>query len=304
MIEKNDNPFSIWKHIHFIGKINLDLEHPKLFRYEYYSRFKSLYNKMGESEGKIIFPSPLSWPDLFEQRFLSDNFLRYCFEKEFDPNEFRNSFFALCCTGDGTENADAQWNTRKTEKGNFCIRYTCNLWKLLSQLECFSKYKAANSVDFYVSSISYKYSQEELLQNLHVKSLGPPKGNDRIPYLIRAMSYKRSPFKFENEIRIWAIVKKEALSLGLIKDNMLSIPLDWKNLEINILVGPYKSETKIDEFDNLIDYNRSKRKECSLVQHARVDRIFEDLGISKDRIKISRLYDVFLWKGSKNMGIK
>ena len=112
------NPFSQWKYIHFIGKINLNLEHPRLYRYEYYSRFEEMYKG-----SRIVFPSPLSWPDLFEQRFLSDSFLKYCFGECKENKTLRNRIFALCCTGDGSENADAQWNLRKTKEHDFCVRY-------------------------------------------------------------------------------------------------------------------------------------------------------------------------------------
>ena len=47
MIEENENPFAQWKHIHFVGKFNLDLAHPKLYRYELFSRLKTMYNKNG-----------------------------------------------------------------------------------------------------------------------------------------------------------------------------------------------------------------------------------------------------------------
>ena len=33
-------PFSQWKCVHFLGKINLDLDHQRLYRYELFSWFK------------------------------------------------------------------------------------------------------------------------------------------------------------------------------------------------------------------------------------------------------------------------
>lgn len=294
MIDEKDNPFSIWKHIHFIGKINLDLANPVLYRYELFSRLKTMYHK-----NEIVFPSPILWPDLFEQRLLSNSFLKYCFGKK--AAAYSQKIYAICCTGDGIENADAQWNTRKPKKRDFCIRYSINLWKLLSCLDDFSQ-KNDGCIDFYLSSMSYRYSQEELIENRHIQALNDDKSiEDRICYLIRAMSFKRRQFKFENEIRIWAIVKDEALSSGMIKRNVLHIPLDWKCLEQNILVGPYKRDIKVEAFEKLKDYNQKKRNDGNTVQKNWRDEVVRALSLSQKRVRSTRIYNVPLWKCSKKL---
>ena len=290
------NPFSQWKYIHFIGKINLNLEHPRLYRYEYYSRFEEMYKG-----SRIVFPSPLSWPDLFEQRFLSDSFLKYCFGECKENKTLRNRIFALCCTGDGSENADAQWNLRKTKEHDFCVRYSFNLWKFLNQLNSLSN----GDVEFYISSISYDYSQEELIHNQHIRSLGKPSGKDHIPYLIRIMSYKRKAFKFENEIRIWSVVKEETSLLEKDKKILSLENFDWNNLGLRLHVAPYKSDISFNEFDNdLKDYNQTKRNKENLIQQGRIDKVISELGLPRNDVKASRLYDVALWKHSKALDEK
>lgn len=301
MIEENENPFAQWKHIHFVGKFNLDIAHPKLYRYELFSRLKTMYNK-----NEIVFPSPILWKDLFEQRLLSDSFLKYCFGKK--GTSYRKKIYAICCTGDGTENADAQWNTRKLEKGDFCVRYTINLWKLLNRLNSFSQ-NNDGCVDFYLSSMSYEYSQEELMGNQHIQAMNvkklPDKSlDDKICYLVRAMSYKRRQFKYENEIRIWAVLNERDLSPSMIKDNMLRIPLDWTSLGVNVLVGPYNSDIKVENTDKLNDYNQKKRSKENEVQQKWATEVAQKIKISPNRVLCSRIYDVPPWKCSKNLKTK
>lgn len=246
---------------------------------------------------RIVFPSPLTWPDLFEQRFLSDSFLKYCFGECKENKTLRNRIFALCCTGDGTENADAQWNLRKTEEPDFCIRYSFNLWKFLDQLNNLS----SENIEFYISSISYDYSQEELIQNQHIRAFGKPRGDNRIPYLIRIMSYKRKAFKFENEIRIWAVVNKNFNPSEKPNKILTLEKFDWKQLGLRIHVAPCRSNVSFDEFESLYKYNKAKRDNENDAQKNRIKNILNELGLSKNDVKASRLYYIPMWKCCKDL---
>lgn len=289
MNDKFEKPllFLQWERVHFLGKINLDLEHPRLYRYEHFSRFKENYQR-----DKIVFPSPLSWPDLFEQRFLSDGFLKRCLDEQ--NSSFRDKIFALCCTGEGYENADAQWNVRKLEKDDFCIRYSFDLWKFLKCLE-----KSNGKGEFYVSAISYDYSQDELMQNMHIKTLKKTSKKAGVQNLIRAMSFKRKSFKYENEVRIWAIAKESFYSKK--EDKCIEMDLDWKEIDLRILVGPSKCDMDFKCYDKLVDYNQDKRKRENIIQQERKDKIVRELNIPKTRVKVTHLYDIPLWKSSKNL---
>lgn len=175
---------------------------------------------------------------------------------------------------------------------------------MLDYLNWLSDNKYDKNIEFYVSTISYEYSQEELMQNQHIRALGKPHGDNRIPYLIRIMSYKRKAFRFENEIRIWAVVKEGASLLEKNK-NILSLEnFDWKNLGLRIHVAPCRSNVSFDEFESLYKYNKAKRKDENGAQKDRIENILNELELSKDDVKASRLYDVALWKYSKMLSKK
>ena len=274
----------------------MNLEQPRLYRYEYYSRFKKMFLKKN-----IIFPSPLSWPDLFEQRFLSNSFLKYCFGYKKDFKNLRNDIFALCYTGDGTENADAQWNTRNPKRKDFCIKYSINLWKMLDYLNLLSDNIFNGKIEFYISSISYEYSQEELIQNQHIRAIGKPSGDNRVPYLIRTMSYKRKAFKYENEIRIWAVLKEDN-PLSEKNNHILTLEnFDWKKIDLQIQVAPYKSILAFDKFKKLKDYNQAKRINEKNIQQERTTKILNELRLLKKEINVSHLYNIPVWKCSKDL---
>lgn len=282
MKKKESFPFP-WKHVHFVGKMNLDLENPVLYRYESFSRFERMKN-----QDKITFISPLVWPDLFEQRFFSKVFLNKFFGKS--GADYQNRFFALCFTLDGTENADAMWSVRaKEDDGDFCIRYSVNLWRFLGELE---RNADKNGIDFYLSSIAYDYTQEQLLSNLHIESA--KKGLcGSVRNFLNILRFKRRNFKYENEVRIWA-VRNNALNVD--KPTLLELDMDWMALNLQILVAPYKSDIKWN--GNLIEHNRQKRNSARKIMENQKSRILA-LGIPKDNVRLSGLYDVPLWKYSK-----
>lgn len=158
--------------------------HPfAIHRYMPFSRFKQ-----DVENNTLTFISPLKWRDPFENVF-------------YNPTQMIQGYTldirCICTTYDHVENEESAW-ARSTDVDDKLIRVTYRFDELCTVLE-----KAAQEEDcqFYFSVVDYSQSKDNLVA-------GNAPSYQTIDDYLNVLSLKRKAFSYENELRIFAVYKK------------------------------------------------------------------------------------------------
>lgn len=186
----------------------------KPFLYKYIS-FEHLKKNMNDN--KIVFVSPQTWQDPFEQIYYAAKYKNYK-----KPN-----IFCMCLTENLNQHEAAAWKMYQDGTNDKMIKVYFNVTKMLEQLDEFCR---KNEWSIYIGKINYDLSSREI-QTLSMKT-NPyyeqyfPENFSNEDYL-NLLLLKRKAFEFEQEVRMFLIPddKNPALySKDLSKEPLYRIP--------------------------------------------------------------------------------
>lgn len=228
-----------------------------VFRYMRISNLGEMMN------GKMRFESPFRWTDPFEYLF---------YESDIKIGNKTYSVACCCFTLDSSSNEESLWKVHSNNSQNA----NDTIIRVAMKLDVLCKTLAKSNPDytFYVSDVDYSMSREQIL-NLHTKRQGKYKSIDEY---ITDLTIKRRAFKFENELRIFAV--KE----GIIqfKDFFCMINIKFtKSLITSVTLPP------LDPKNNKNNYSKQQEQESNKLKHLLKVKIKY-----KNKIYQSRLYDI------------
>lgn len=250
-----------WKHVHFVGKVVLEWPNPKGYRFMPYSRVMQMFK-----ENKIAFVSPDKWDDPYEKKYLN---------VKVNGNEILLNMACLCFKTSLNDNSAAFWNSVKKE-GEPVIRLTidlCELWNVLDE------FAEENDAQVYVSSV--KYTDLKKINEAY-KNPAIVKSNLEESY-IRLMSLKRNAYKYEEELRVFVVWKKN--NEGKVfddfkKDKILKIDLKKSEIVKKILLDRTLSKIETAVQFNLLD-KQGKNSYRELENYLLKNKLRKNIRISK-----------------------
>lgn len=221
LIKRTESSERLYKYIREGGVIKVDsdcnpseskLLYQKVYKYMNLDSFLcSLYGRT------LRFSEPSKWPDKFETRF-------YCANFDNIPNkEYAQRLFATCVTR--AQNSEAAWKVYSRNEGLscHCVQLDINVSQLRRQFNA-SKYIIAERL--------IEYKRERYILNLHKK--------DSLDYkryfsqfskdtFLRLLTLKRDAYKYEEEIRFFAIPKEGGIrNVKSEKAKSIDISIDWR----------------------------------------------------------------------------
>lgn len=204
---------------------------PTISRYMPYVTFKKSVD-----DKSLFFVSPEKWTDPFEKIYLHTHFSGFPNIRDFDSPEVA----CLCFTRHLTRNSDAFWKSFKKDVNQQLVRVEFSLKSLLTQI-C-SKVK---NVHTYVSVIDYSLEQNIIEQpNLFLSNIINLNDNKRInpkELYVKMLSYKRAPFEYENEIRIF-LVPGGSKEIQFLDNGAFRIKeFDYATAVKNVWIEPFPS---------------------------------------------------------------
>ena len=134
----------------------------------------------------ISFVSPNEWTDPFEYKLCNENVLQ------------KKRLFCFCSTYSRSDNEEAMW---KSYDSDFTGSRVLLFFDFIRLIDALSRVRIAG-VEFYVSIIKYDKGKEELEAAIGIMATDATSVIDK-------MSHKRKAFKYENELRIYAIVDSD-----------------------------------------------------------------------------------------------
>ena len=206
-------------------------------------RYKTVYKYMSlESfilnlyKGIWLFSEPTRWNDRFERRF-------YCANFSPDKYTMASKLFATCVTK--KQNNEAAWKVyaHGLGLGAHCVQLELDVEHLREEFD-----KSSSQYDFQEREVSYK--TEYYILNLHRKeNIEYPKYFNpfSLSTFISLLSLKRDAYKYEDEVRFFAIPKGSPfLARSLCgKGDSIDIPITWKNVIKRVRVDKACTEAEI-----------------------------------------------------------
>lgn len=241
-----------------------------------YMPFK--YLKENIENNKIVFVSPKTWQDPFEQiYYMAENFEKYNYKK---PN-----IFCMCLTENSTRNEAAAWKMYQNETDKIIqVRFWAE--NMLKQLDEFCQ---SQNFSIYIGKINYSFFQAQI-KNLYKKS--NPLHTTYFPdnfsneNFLNLLLLKRSAFEFEQEVRIFLMPDDE--KPDLYSKNLFYVsPFDYNNATIYSLkiapMLPYDESQKKEELDYknklkklLPTLDSKKFQQSHLYEPEKIINLFED----------------------------
>jgi len=199
--EKNDI-MSFWRYGNlkncFVNDEWLKRDHV-VSHYMPYFRFKEAVQK---PKPYLLFISPEKWDDPFEKIYLHTHFSGFPGHKLYEPPKL----YCLCFTKQKVKNSDAFWKCFKSDTNQQLVRVEFSLSALIKQI-C----SLAKDFNVYVSLVDYRL-QRDVIKNysdfvVNVVDEIDEKTNLEELY-IKMLSYKRSVYDYEQELRIFLVPKE------------------------------------------------------------------------------------------------
>lgn len=192
---------------------------------------------------ELWFSNPTKWKDPFEKRFLEA-----CYVDNGNDCNFlwKNRVFCICMTQ--TAISEAYWNTYSQQQ--IGIEFRIVKHKLLNELQ-----RYADEYDIYIGKMEYLKTHEIKRQISKIPFEEPVPDIKSPEWYARLLLLKRVAYKYEDEIRVIIVAKKEIMELGI------NLKYECKNTDLirSILLDPSISEntTKLlkDVFKEKYEFN-------------------------------------------------
>lgn len=165
------------------------------------------------------FFEPNKWNDKFEQRF-------YCADyKNIGMEHMTPQLFATCVTRE--KNSEAAWKVYSHGQGlgSHCVQLELDIDKLRIEL---------NKNDLKIAEMYVKYKEEKFILELHNKNKSKAYeayfSSFSLKKFLKLLTLKRNAYKYENEIRLFAIPKGNA-SRSIGNDSQSKdLAIDWSKV--------------------------------------------------------------------------
>ena len=213
------------------------------FTNDFFTTYKYLSFEWAEKNiTNQCFPllSPFMWRDPYEIIFLKRG-------NKVVPYDV----FCSCMTYNRGSNEESSWNAYKQEKEPM-IRFGFSLQKLLEFLKKAAATPNYSDFLFYVTLIDYNLKKKEIQQlaKMFWETYSSVSEQD----MINLLSIKRSAFRYEGEIRIIAIRKKEKET-----QEVMSLEMNYVQELSEIMLGPYPPLRNNDKNLNIYDTLQEER---------------------------------------------
>lgn len=165
------------------------------------------------------FFEPNKWNDKFEQRF-------YCADyKNIGMEHMTPQLFATCVTRE--KNSEAAWKVYSHGQGlgSHCVQLELDIDKLRIEL---------NKNDLKIAEMYVEYKEEKFILELHNKNKSKAYeayfSSFSLKKFLKLLTLKRNAYKYENEIRLFAIPKGNA-SRSIGNDSLSKdLAIDWSKV--------------------------------------------------------------------------
>lgn len=165
------------------------------------------------------FFEPNKWNDKFEQRF-------YCADyKNLGMEHMTQQLFATCVTRE--KNSEAAWKVYSHGQGlgSHCVQLELDIDKLRIEL---------NKNDLKIAEMYVEYKEEKFILELHNKNKSKAYeayfSSFSLKKFLKLLTLKRNAYKYENEIRLFAIPKGNA-SRSIGNDSQSKdLAIDWSKV--------------------------------------------------------------------------
>lgn len=165
------------------------------------------------------FFEPNKWNDKFEQRF-------YCADyKNLGMEHMTPQLFATCVTRE--KNSEAAWKVYSHGQGlgSHCVQLELDIDKLRIEL---------NKNDLKIAEMYVEYKEEKFILELHNKNKSKAYeayfSSFSLKKVLKLLTLKRNAYKYENEIRLFAIPKGNA-SRSIGNDSQSKdLAIDWSKV--------------------------------------------------------------------------
>lgn len=221
----------------------------------------------------LVFVSPETWYDPFEQRFYGIK----CSKRGYETEDIA----CMCFSEKSIRNEDACWKvySNLSEKA---VRVSYNYMTLLQLLE---DYSISNGYTVFIGPADYKFEKEEIKR---LNKSGAAHHDEYFPKIMSRENYlslmliKRKSFEYENEIRFFLVKDNIAFD----KDNLLRIPCDYKTSRLisNVTLSPFprireKDKKLIRAYSGIHNYESEQMKKIigdELNCRVQQSRLYED----------------------------
>lgn len=278
MVNKK-NPWG-FSNVFFMGKMALNWDSLRVYRYVPFSRAKSMIN-----EKKLTFLSPDLWEDPFEKRYYDVKVVNDGKEKKVPK------MACLCTTSSGNENAAAFWNCSRGSSETY-LRLTLDLYKLCEILNSFAK---KNKAKIYVSAMNYDYDRKEIEKIYKDKDFMSEKQLDDL--YVKLMSLKRKEFKYENEIRFFIVWSDESKFPKFDESKKIEVGIKKiDSLITSILIEPnLDSISKIDVIYEMKLYKKGTKGSIQTDIASFIDKLSSKISVKKCQLYMSNKCRVITW---------
>lgn len=166
---------------------------------------KYSYFKHNVKDNNLVFVSPKTWRDPFEQLYYTATNYK---EKY---NYIKPTLYCMCLTENSSQNEDAAWTLYQNGTTEKIIKITFNAFEMLTQIDDFC---IKNGYSVYIGTIDYSLAANDIssLSKASTPKRGINKNHDIFfpnPFLdehyFKLLLLKRKAFEFEHEVRFFLI---------------------------------------------------------------------------------------------------
>lgn len=245
---------------------------------------KYSYFNQNAKEQNLVFVSPSTWRDPFEQIY----FTAKNYNEKY--NYSKPTLYCMCLTANSSQNEDAAWTLYQNGTSEKIIKITFNAFEMFSQIDDFC---IKNGYTVYVGEIDYSFASNEIssLSKASTPKRGINKNHELFfpkPFLdehyLKLLLLKRKAFEFEHEIRLFLI--KDDKSCYCNEDSFKISPFLYNDETINtIKIAPLQPFALTDPRHQI--YNELQRAEEKLYK-TEIKKVLKE--IASKKIQQSSLY--------------
>ena len=249
-----------YEHIYMLNGLSF----PEEFTLYKYMPYKRLVNSIEKQE--LVFVSPDTWIDPFEQRFWQTDYSkRYNFT--------RPDIACMCLTTKSSTNEEASWKMYANSEDK-TLRLSFRKKQLFEVLNEFAK---NNDCKIVIGKAIYSFDRTNIMTLHTYTNEFFPKDEFKLEHYLTLMCLKRKAFAFENEIRIFIVKNRLNFENGLIK---IKTPLD-KNIIPRIVIGPLSPFTREDPRQVL--YNITQKLEAEAYK-VKITSLIKDCNVLQSQL--------------------
>lgn len=254
--------------------------------YKYIDRRNFISYITGDGGFSICFQQPSNWTDKYEARFYKADYSKLFSTVDFVKNK-QMSLYA-CCFASSME-SEPSWKMYVNENNNddrkVCVQIKINFKALLDYLNYYIVTELGGDYMLVVGRVDYmeKYSINKLHRPDEKGKLNSQffKHFNFTKYL-RLLLIKRMAFKYEDEIRMFLVPKKNVkiedmkiIQIPMVecRDSNVPVSKKWGRVVDTIFLDPKAKPEEVKEYFNKLKSAKLK--------------------IEKDQIEVSNLYDSY-----------